>query len=173
MQAMLAEEASAPSLRQHVALLHCNLTLERDEPLAIHFPVTLVAAEPSPAEQLCRGEAAARFLSNSSISSNSSVIVKGVVAKSGIHIDTKAFIDMSYRHGVLQLNDALTASSLLEMPDGVNSNSQPSPSSKPKPGALRLQNLLLIGLAQGPEADGAVEMLSPHVWTILLWGISR
>ena len=171
LQAILIHDAAAPSLRQNVVLLHCNLCWEAEEPLAIHFPITVVAALSSPAEQLCRSRAAAQAVGN--ISSSSSSNAEGTSADLSRQQDAQAVIDLSYKRDVLLLENALAAPGVREESASASSDSQPRPSSKPEPGALRVQNLLLAGLAQGQHAGAAVDLLSPHVWTILLWGIRR
>ena len=172
LQDILVDEAAAPSLRQNVVLLHCNLSWEDDEPLAIHFPITLIAALPSPDEQLCRSRSVAQAVGNISSSSNSSSTV-GTLANLSRQRDAQAVIDLSYKRDVLLLEDALTAPGVPVESASASSGSQPRPSSEPEPGALRMQNLLLAGLAQGQHAAAAVDLLSPYVWTILLWGIRR
>jgi hypothetical protein len=182
-------EAPVARVRVHVVLLDCTLSWAGVEPLTMSLPITMLAAPGNPNQHHCPAPASVvppdgSLVTPSDANTSTGVGVGGgnfVNGGGGLEaVDTQAtsskvVMDMAYRRGVLELKNLAGASGSAGGPWQVSAvgPGQPVDLSTPYRGTLQVQNLVLEGLAQGPEAEGAVDLSSPHVWTILMWAMTR
>ena len=178
----MAAEAPVARVRVHVVMLSCKLSWAGADPLTMSLPLTMLAEPGNPKGQLCRPNVTTAHPvmtsgdepGDSTTSSSMDTTSKSAVRSDNSPADAMAVMDLAYRVAAVDLRDPASAGDT-SGPFQVSTVGlgQPVNLDPPYGDVLRVQNLLLEGLAQGPEAATAADLAHPQVWTILMWGISR